>query len=83
VNTGMGADPRRYMRVAAWLQRQINDGTLKPGDAAPSINDIASRHGYCRDTCAKGLHLLEQDGTLFRVPGHGYYVSDQRGPASR
>jgi DNA-binding GntR family transcriptional regulator len=82
MNGRIEADPRRYMRVAAWLQCQINDGTLRPGDAAPSINDIAARHGYCRDTCTKGLNLLEQDGTLFRVPGRGYYVSGQRGPAS-
>jgi GntR family transcriptional regulator len=77
-----GAGPRRYMRVAAWLQSQISDGTLRPGDPAPSISDIAARHGYCRDTCAKGLQLLEQDGTVFRVPGHGYYISGQHGPAS-
>lgn len=54
MNGRIEADPRRYMRVAAWLRCQINDGTLRPGDAAPSINDIAARHGYCRDTCAKG-----------------------------
>ena len=35
VNRDLAADPRRYIRVAAWLQRQINDGTLRPGEAAP------------------------------------------------
>jgi len=74
VNGYMTADPRAYVRVAVWLLAQIEYGALKPGDPVPSADEIAARYGVSRQTCAKGLRMLERDGVLFRVPGHRYHV---------
>ena len=67
------------MRVAARLRQQITNGKYAPGDRVPSITDLAGYTGHARQTCAKGLQLLETEGLLTRVPGLGYYVT----PSSR
>jgi DNA-binding transcriptional regulator YhcF (GntR family) len=75
------ADPRKYIQLAALLRGCIRDGTLQPGDRAPSIAALAAGQGggCARQTCAKAFHLLEAEGLLVRVHGLGYFIS---GPAS-
>lgn len=73
------SDPRKYVRLAALLRGRILDGTLRPGDCAPSISSLAAEHGgWARQTCAKALHILEAEGLLLRVHGLGYFIN---GPA--
>jgi GntR family transcriptional regulator len=67
------ADPRKYIRLAALLRRRIVDGSLAVGGPTPSIAVLAAQHG-ARETCAKALHMLEDEGLLKRIPGLGYYV---------
>jgi DNA-binding GntR family transcriptional regulator len=73
------ADPRKYICMATALRAQIEDGTLRPGDRAPSIAALAAEHGGARQTVAKALRMLEAEGLIFRVPGLGYHVN---GPVS-
>ena len=67
-------DPRAYVRVAATLYAQIAGGRLAPGDKLPSITMLAREGNMSRQTVAKGLQLLERDGVVRRVAGHGYFV---------
>jgi DNA-binding GntR family transcriptional regulator len=67
-------DPRAYMRLAALLRSEIQDGTLGPGQPTPSITTLSQEHGIARQTAAKALRLLEGKGLVYRVPGLGYYV---------
>ena len=62
------------MRLAALLRRQIAEGTLAPGMPTPSITTLSQEHGHARQTCAKALRVLEDEGLLVRIPGLGYYV---------
>jgi DNA-binding transcriptional regulator YhcF (GntR family) len=39
-DTGL-ADPRAYVRLAAIVRQQIIDGTLEPGQPAPSITRLS------------------------------------------
>ena len=74
------ADPRKYVRLAAVLRGRILDGTLRPGDCAPSITTLAAEHGgWARQTCAKAFRMLEAEGLLVRVQGLGYFIN---GPAA-
>jgi DNA-binding GntR family transcriptional regulator len=68
-------DPRAYMRVAGRVRQQIIDGSLSSGQPAPSIASLSGRYGLARQTCAKGLRVLEGEGLLRRIPGLGYYVT--------
>jgi DNA-binding GntR family transcriptional regulator len=69
------SDPRAYVRLAAMLRRQIAEGTLAPGMPTPSITTLSQQYGHARQTCAKALRILEDEGLLTRIPGLGYYVT--------
>jgi ribosomal protein S19E (S16A) len=79
------SDPRAYVRLAAMLRRQIADGTLAAGMPTPSITTLSQQYGHARQTCAKALRTLEDEGLLTRIPGLGYYVTGTPGtaPAAR
>jgi DNA-binding transcriptional regulator YhcF (GntR family) len=67
------SDPRAYVRLAVLLRKLIAEGELLPGDPAPSITSLVQDHGHARQTCAKALRLLVDEGP-------GYYVAaDARG----
>ncbi|MGD0062922.1 MAG: winged helix-turn-helix domain-containing protein [Streptosporangiaceae bacterium] len=76
------SDPRAYVRLAARLRREIAEGTLAPGMPTPSITTLSQQYGHARQTCAKALRTLEEDGLLTRIPGLGYYVTATAGPES-
>ena len=70
----------KYLRVAARVRAQIADGTLVPGEPAPSGAELASVTGYSALTCRRGLRTLIKDGVLVlgaspgarpRVPASG------------
>ena len=69
------SDPRAYVRLAARLRREIAEGTLTPGIPTPSITTLSQQYGHARQTCAKALRTLEDEGLLTRIPGLGYYVT--------
>ncbi len=68
------SDPRAYVRLTALLRRQISEGILAPGMPTPSITTLSQEYGHARQTCAKALRILEDEGLLVRIPGLGYYV---------
>jgi hypothetical protein len=57
----------KYARVAAAIRRQIADGTLRPGQPAPSGAELSRATGFSTLTCRKALRRLIADGIL--VPG--------------
>lgn len=66
----MTADGRRlpkYARVAAVVRGQVADGTLRPGQPAPSGAALSRITGYSTLTCRRALRLLLEDGVL--IPG--------------
>jgi DNA-binding GntR family transcriptional regulator len=71
-------DPRAYVRMALDLARAIDDDTLSPGDAVPSITDMCKKYGHARQTCARALRMLEESKFIVRIPGRGYYVTGPR-----
>ncbi len=82
VSIGSESDPRAYIRLAAVLSQAIADGTYPPGTPTPSITTLSQRYGHARQTCAKALRLLVDEGLLIRYPGLGYYVAGTPRPDS-
>ena len=76
------SDPRAYVRLAARLRREIAEGKLAPGMPTPSITTLSQEYGHARQTCAKALRTLEDEGLLTRIPGLGYYVTGTTGAES-
>src|SRR5262249_12059409 len=67
-------DPRQYMRIAAEIRQGLAEGRWRPGQPVPSITTLSQEYGVARQTAAKALRLLEDEGLLARRPGLGYYV---------
>jgi hypothetical protein len=57
----------KYVRVAENVRAQIADGTLRPGQPAPSGAALSRVTGYSTLTCRKALRVLIADGAL--IPG--------------
>src|ERR1700744_2864309 len=74
MSIGDESDPRAYVRLAADLRKAIADGTYPPVSPTPSFTPLSQQSGQPRQTCAKGLTLLVEEGLLIRYPGLGYYV---------
>lgn len=68
-------DPRLYMRLAATLRSQIDDGVFGRGSRIPTISELCEEYELSRQTAGKALRLLEGEGVIHRVPGLGYHVS--------
>ena len=54
----------KWPDVAALVRKKIADGTLKPGDPAPSGAALARETGICAPTCGRALRALLAEGTL-------------------
>jgi DNA-binding GntR family transcriptional regulator len=67
-------DPRKYRQLAAQLRADLEAGTIPPG-ASLSIGTLSRERGWSRETCAKALRVLVDDGWLTLYPGAGYTVT--------
>jgi DNA-binding GntR family transcriptional regulator len=72
-------DPRKWVKIAVLIRSEIEAGTIPPGFAI-SITNLCQRHKTARQTCAKALCLLEEEGIVTRYPGFGYHVNDGTPP---
>jgi DNA-binding GntR family transcriptional regulator len=71
-------DQRRYRRIADEVRALITSGAIVSADPAPTIAELAGEHGCARQTAAKALRVLVDEGLLIRYPGFGYYVAPLR-----
>jgi hypothetical protein len=60
--------PPRYARAAAIVRARIDAGEIRPGEPAPSGEELARITGYSALTCRRGLRALIADGTLIAGP---------------
>lgn len=78
----MGEDPRIYVRVLLHIRQQIENGTLSPGEPTQTITSLCREFDCTRQTVAKALRMLTDEGLLIRYPGLGYYVTAPDPPAA-
>jgi GntR family transcriptional regulator len=69
-------DHRAYASLFATLRDRIESGHYTPGKRMTSIADLCAETGLSRQTAGRALQLLEGEGLIERVPGHGYFVAD-------
>jgi transcriptional regulator with XRE-family HTH domain len=62
----IGAPPVKREAAVALVRGMIADGTLKPGDVAPSGSELGRKADCHPDTAQDALRLLVKDGTLVR-----------------
>ena len=64
-----------YRQIAGQVQRMIAGGQLKPGDALPSVREVAGFHAINPMTVSRAYSLLEAEGALERLRGKGMAVA--------
>lgn len=65
----------KYNIILNDLKRQIEDGTLQPGDLLPSENTLTASYDVSRMSVRKALSILSEKGYIYTSPGRGSFVS--------
>ena len=64
-----------YDQIASQVKAQILNGTLKEGDALPSMRLLAKELRISVITTKRAYEELEREGFLVTMPGKGCFVS--------
>jgi GntR family transcriptional regulator len=66
-----------YEQIKTEIRSQIVLAVFKPGEALPSIRDLAAKLVINPNTVARAYRELEQEGFITTRKGKGCFVSDQ------
>lgn len=66
----------KYKKIMSEIERQIEEGLLKPGHKLPSIRALSQKHACSKNTIIKAYEQLERKHLIYAVPKSGYYVVD-------
>jgi GntR family transcriptional regulator len=69
-----------YRQLVEQVRRLAAGGQLQPGDAMPSVRDVAQALAVNPMTVSKAYGLLEMDGVLARRRGLGMVVAERAAP---
>ena len=73
-----GSSEPIYRQLIEQTRRQVASGHLAPGDAMPSVRDIAQALALNPMTVSKAYGMLEAEGLLTRRRGQGMLVASAR-----
>ncbi len=77
-------DPHRDTPAAEQLKEQVRYSIaidlLRPGDALPSVRDVAGSSGVSRNTVHRAYRELQDEGTVVCWQGKGVFVAQQAAP---
>lgn len=65
-----------YEQIIEGIQREISAGRLRPGDALPSIRQLATDLMVSVITVKRAYEELERGGILYRRQGLGTFVAE-------
>jgi GntR family transcriptional regulator len=71
-----------YRQILEQVRRQVASGQLKPGDALPSVREVALSHAVNPMTISKAYSLLQAEGLLEHNRGKAMTVASQSRPQS-
>jgi len=66
-----------WRQIVSQLRTLAIEGVLRPGDALPTVRQLALNLGIHFNTVAEAYRALAQDGFLEIVHGHGARVVDR------
>lgn len=69
-----------YRQITGQIRRLVAGGQLRPGDALPSVRDVAGLHAINPMTVSRAYSQLEAEGVLVRLRGKGMAVAEQAAP---
>jgi GntR family histidine utilization transcriptional repressor len=66
----------KFENIVHFARRRIRSGSWKPGDRAPSENELSERFGVSRMTARRALDQLARAGDIVRRQGAGSFIAD-------
>jgi len=73
-----GKSSRRVAQdLAEFLRREIETGSVRPGNFLPSVRELMKEHGSASLTVQRALKRLEEEGLVAAEPRQGYRVLQQ------
>ncbi len=72
-----------YQRLARDLAAQVFAGTLVRGQKLPAEVELSRQHRVSRGTLRAAMALLEDQGIVHRIRGHGTFVADDQQAAGK
>lgn len=73
-------DPTKSEPIYAQMMNEIKyfvaTGMIEPGDALPSVREMAVKLRINPNTVARAYRELERDGVVVTMRGKGVYISD-------
>lgn len=79
VSAHKGGEGFLYDRISRYILDQVEQGTLSPGDRAPSLRALSKKLGVSISTVSQAYAALQDLGVLRVRPQSGYYVDGQPG----
>ena len=83
VNITTGAGTPIYRQIVEQVRLGVATGALAPGDAMPSVRNLAERLVVNANTVVKAYGELVRDGVLDSRHGLGFFVAERRQVYSR
>ena len=71
-----------HEKIADHFRDLIEDGTLGPGDAMPSLKNVCEQFSVSINTANRAFRQLKGEGLTLGRPGHGTVVADRPRVAS-
>jgi GntR family transcriptional regulator len=65
-----------YLRLRDRIAAKILDGSVRDGDALPSVRSLAAEHGANPLTVAKAYQTFQEEGLIVVRRGVGMFVAD-------
>lgn len=65
-----------YMQIADELRGQIRNGSLPPGTALPSINQLCERYDVSTSVVKAAISVLRTEGLIVGQQGKGVFVRE-------
>ena len=65
-----------YLQMVEQVRNLIAIGSLRPGDRLPAVRALAARARVNRNTAARAVQRLEQEGLVQARVGQGTFVLD-------
>ena len=65
-----------FLQIKEYIEDDIIHGNLNEGDQVPSTNQFAAHFQINPATAAKGIHLLVEEGILYKKRGIGMFVAE-------
>ena len=72
----IAANQHIFESIAAYFRRLISIDVFKPGDALPSVREVAVSEKVNPNTVVRAYGVLQEEGLIVAIPKKGYFVAE-------